>query len=505
MRLFRISDYMTFLGDEGRDVLVVKEILEGNLTLLGPRASAGDFFTGPIYYYMMAPFLKLFNYDPVGPAVMVALIGVATVFLVFVVGRKLFGTYAGLSAAALYAVAPLVLAYSRSSWNPNPVPFFALLTMYLLYIALTEKKGWKYYSIIGFLLGIALQLHYISLFLAVIVAVSLLLVHWYQAKKVQLIFLAKRYLQIFGGFLVGFSPFLAFEFRHGFPNIRTIASFIGSDSTQSGYVNYNYFYEPIADVFFRLFGRLLFNYPSPALQETYSDISLQLFGLGVLIVAVSSIIALVLQKNKPALLMLSVWLIFGVALFAFYKKPIYDYYFVFMFPLPFLLVGNLFQRIATAKKNTVSYGIILSIILFLGMFSYALYKMPFASEPNRQKDQVRSISEFALSKTDGKPFNFALLTPANSDHGYRYYFEILGNKPVTIDNTINDPDRTTVTEQLIVICEDPQCNPEGHPQFEIAGFGEAEITGEWDYSVVKVFRLVPIEKSATLDEDPLEN
>jgi len=89
-RIYKISEYMTFLGDEGRDAMVAKDILQGNFTLLGPRASAGDFFLGPIYYYMMAPFLFLSNLDPVGPAIMVALFGVATVFLVYYVGLKFF-------------------------------------------------------------------------------------------------------------------------------------------------------------------------------------------------------------------------------------------------------------------------------------------------------------------------------------------------------------------------------------------------------------------------------
>src|SRR5213080_2576723 len=80
LRLYRIADYMTFLGDEGRDVLVVYNILHGHLTLLGPTSSVGGFFTGPVYYYFMAPFLWLFNYDPVGPAVMVALFGIITVW-----------------------------------------------------------------------------------------------------------------------------------------------------------------------------------------------------------------------------------------------------------------------------------------------------------------------------------------------------------------------------------------------------------------------------------------
>ena len=47
MRLYKIQDYMTFLGDEGRDVLVVYNILHGHLTLLGPTSSVGGFFFGP--------------------------------------------------------------------------------------------------------------------------------------------------------------------------------------------------------------------------------------------------------------------------------------------------------------------------------------------------------------------------------------------------------------------------------------------------------------------------
>src|SRR3989344_2373520 len=94
LRLYKISDYMTFLGDEGRDAIVARDILQGHFTLLGPRASAGDFFLGPVYYYMIAPFLFLTRFDPVGPAIMVALFGIATVFLVYFVGKKFFGIQA---------------------------------------------------------------------------------------------------------------------------------------------------------------------------------------------------------------------------------------------------------------------------------------------------------------------------------------------------------------------------------------------------------------------------
>jgi len=163
-RLYRISEYMTFLGDEGRDVLVVKRmIVDGKLTLLGPTASVGGFFLGPVYYYLMAPFLFLYGLDPVGPAVMVGLFGVATVFLVYKTGRDFFDSQVGLVAAFFYAISPLIITYSRASWNPNLMPFFSLLIIYLLRRAVVEKK---YYllGVVGFLFGITFQLHYLAVF-----------------------------------------------------------------------------------------------------------------------------------------------------------------------------------------------------------------------------------------------------------------------------------------------------------------------------------------------------
>ena len=133
LRLYRIADYMTFLGDEGRDVLVAYNILHGHLTLLGPTSSVGGFFLGPIYYYFMAPFLLLFNYNPVGPAVMVALFGIATVWLIYKFCTDLFNPKIGLIASFFYAISPLVISYSRSSWNPNPLAVFSLSYFLCLY------------------------------------------------------------------------------------------------------------------------------------------------------------------------------------------------------------------------------------------------------------------------------------------------------------------------------------------------------------------------------------
>jgi dolichyl-phosphate-mannose--protein O-mannosyl transferase len=101
-----------------------------------------------------------------------------------------------------------------------------------LYKAIQAKKPWPYFLTSGILLGIALQLHYLALFLAVIVTLYTFFGQWYQDKKIHILALIKHYLLLLGGFLIGFSPFLAFEVRHGFPNTKTIFTFIFGDTLQ---------------------------------------------------------------------------------------------------------------------------------------------------------------------------------------------------------------------------------------------------------------------------------
>lgn len=490
-RFYRIEDFLTFLGDEGRDVLIVRGILHGNLTFLGPRASAADFFTGPIYYYMMAPFLLASNYNPVGPAIMIALFSVATVYLIYRFGRVWIGESGAIIAAALYAISPLVISYARTSWNPNPMPFFSMVIFYLLFVWI-QKPSVKKFIAIGILYGVAFQLHYIEVFVGVIIFTFVLLGNILIHKKKFIINSLKEYASIFVGFLIGISPFLAFEIKHGFPNTKTVASFILNGDPSGKEVVKSTFIQTTSDVYFRLFGRLILNFPDLSHQEILKSTNpqlLQFWTIAVIILAVLSTVGIYFIKNKLAKLLLTLWLVFGVVLFGFYHKAIYDYYFEFMFPLPFLLVGSLFTLGWNQKRILSVFTKIILVALFIGIVALNLTSSPFTMYPNRQYHQVKEISEFVMSKTGGKPYNFALLTLGNSDDAYRYIFETEGHPPTTILNPSIDPDRKSVTDQLLVVCEDMNCQPEGASLWEVAGFGRAKIVGEWPVSVLKVYKL----------------
>ncbi len=495
LRLYKISGYMTFLGDEGRDVLVVKRmIVDHKFTLLGPTASVGGFFMGPVYYYFMAPFLWLFKLDPTGPAVMVALFGIATVYLVYRVGKDFFNEKVGLIASFLYALSPITIAYSRSSWNPNIVPFFAIIVIYFLWRVIARNE-WKYLLWVGIALGIGLQLHYIFIFLIFTAIIwfcmlgrSIKHIHFYVLGVI--------------GFLLGYSLFLAFEIRHGFPNTQSIIRFV-LEGKGTGF-SYVTFFHTVTEVVFRLFGRLVLRLPEGVAWGNYPRwiitswiTSTNLF-IVISLLLVSFILYTYISRKKWTFIRLSVsrevylgcllllvWLIVPLVFFGLYQKAIYDYYFGILYPLPFLYVGIIVWVISKIKYGYIVAGIICISLIYLNWQG-----RPFLYPPNNQLAQTKRIAATAFEKAEGKPYNFALIADRNSDHAFRYFFEIWGNPPVTILPVDQDRERKTVTSQLIVMCDNLTCQPLGHPLWEIAGFGRSEIVGSWDVPFVRIYKLI---------------
>ncbi|MBI5613859.1 glycosyltransferase family 39 protein [Candidatus Gottesmanbacteria bacterium] len=489
LRLYKISEYMTFLGDEGRDVLIVKRmIVDHKFTLLGPTASVGGFFLGPIYYYFMLPFLWLWNLDPTGPAVMVALFGILTVYLVYRIGKDFFDYRTGIIASLLYSLSPIVIAYSRSSWNPNVVPFFATLLVYILFKYSQEQKN-RYVCFAGICLGIGIQLHYLFTFLFPLV---LLWVFLFRRRA-----FIKIFVSLVIGFIIGASPFLLFELRHGFANIRSIINFI-LEGKDTGFALAQYA-SILYDVFFRLFGRLVLRLPQRDIYDNFSKIQIHLWVILTFIAAFLSTVFLFLTVrsqvifrkfipmhwNKNGALLLFLWLLVPLMCFGFYRRSIYEYYFGIFFPAPFLIVSVFLSWIARFRYVWLVSFVSLVFLVYINWLG-----MPFWYPPNRQLEQVRRISWEAYQMTEGKPFNFALITGQNSDHAYRFFFEVWGNPPVTIENTVIDPERITVTDRLIVLCEIIDCKPLGHPLWEIAGFGRAEIVETKTVPFVTIHKLV---------------
>lgn len=233
VRLWRIPEYLPFLGDEGRDVRIVARFLtEFHPMLLGPRTSIGDMYLGPLYYYLISPFLALWQFSPVGPAVFVALLGITTVWLIWYVGREWFGVKAGLIGSFLFAISPVVINLSKHSWNPNIMPFFSLLAIYSVW-QIWEKKNFKWLVVLGITFAVILQSHYLGLLLLPTIGVIwLLTLRTLKGSKEggSKKFLLYSLLSIFL-FILLMSPLVIFDAKHGWHNFASMKVFFADRQT----------------------------------------------------------------------------------------------------------------------------------------------------------------------------------------------------------------------------------------------------------------------------------
>ncbi len=449
-RFWQIRDYMVFLGDEGRDMIVIRDIfVKRHIPFLGPTASVGGFYLGPIYYWMAAPFLLLSGFDPVGPSYMVAIVGVLTVLLLYKFLKETTGFWPAITASLLYATAPLIVRYSRSSWNPNPLPFFALLLAYATYLGIRRNKI-IYFSLAGASFGIAIQLHYLaSLLSLVFLSIILLNLNWKKWFMAMIFF-------VIGSF-VTFSPFLIFEAAHHFPNFRTILEFV-TRGTNIGYKNFNFLWliTSTGNTFLENISHL------------YGTIYTKIIIWSLIVLSIIGLYNSWKSKEKRIAFVIGItWFFGGLIFLRLYTGTLNDYYFGFLFPAPFFLLGLVFSQLWQNKFLRI-IPLAFTILALIWFVNHAFYK----GEPNRLINQTENIADQIIQRANGQPYNFALVTDHNSDHAYRYFLDIKGKPPIGLE--------TLVTDQLIVLCESKTCSPLGNPLWEIAAFGRGEIVGEWD-------------------------
>lgn len=481
LRLYKIDQYMTFLGDEGRDVLIVSRFVKHfDLMLVGPGTSVGNMYLGPLYYYLMAPSLLLAGFSPVGPAVQIAILGVATVAFVWWIGRQWWDKTAGLVAAALYAVAPTVIVYSRSSWNPNIMPFFALLCIYAIWRVWT-KYEFKWLIVLGVAYALVLQSHYLGLLLA-----PTLFLFWFLTfRNLRLIrnssleighFLRKSLFGflIFAGLM---SPLVIFDTRHGWRNFAAIKTFFTVREETISIKPWN----AIPKIW-------------PIFNKAVTDLVAagnKPIGFVVSLVLSVFIVWLILRQRKLAvshqpLAIVLVWLGFALFGLGLYKGAIYDHYFGFFFAAPFLFLGGLVQTLLTDNKRKITKY--LFFFCFLLLVAVNLINNPLKFPPNQQLRRAKEVAQKIAEESKGERFNLAVIAERNYEDGYQYFLEVWGKPVIEID--AQKPE--TITNQLFVVCEmiPEKCDPTHSPKAEVANFGWSKIENRWEVFGARLFKLV---------------
>lgn len=486
LRLYKIADYMTFLGDEGRDVIVVRRLLVNfDPILVGPGTSIGNMYLGPLYYYLMAPALLLANYSPLGPAVQIALLGVATIFFIWFVSREWFPpsgrlAWGALIASGLYAISPTVAIFSRSSWNPNIMPFFALLSMYSIW-RVSQNQEFKWLVVLGISYAFVLQSHYLGFLLLPVLAIFWLLSLIRLIRTIKPIrnFLVHSCLGLFL-FLFLMSPLVIFDARYGFRNFSAMGKFFSERQTTISARPWNAI--PLVWPRWERVSERLLTAQNPQvgrLVAVFVSIGFAVLVRERLKKGAKSFV------NSP-LLLLFLWVGFALSGLGLYKQEIYDHYYGFFFPAPFLVVGALSTRIIETKMNfpKVIFFVLVLFLVFLNLQNNALKHGPV-----KQLERTELIASKIASEAKGERFNLAVLAERNYEDAYQYFLEVW-NTPVSDI----DPQRyeETIGKSLFVVCELPpqKCDPTHSSKAEVANFGWSKIEDEWEVWGIKVYKLV---------------
>lgn len=206
-----INHNYLFGFDQGQFYIQAKNIIvDHKLTLIGtPVGGVGGFFQGAGWYYLLSIFFLFTGGDPYAGMVLMFCIGMSTVILGAILGKKMFGETTGILISFLLSVSTIIIPQSRFIWPPFPIALLSVLYLYFLYKTLDRKQ--KYLIFLTFTIG--LMFHFetatgMTLLISFVLFFPLLIY-----KKLVSV---KTVILSIGSFMITQFPLLFFDLRHKF-------------------------------------------------------------------------------------------------------------------------------------------------------------------------------------------------------------------------------------------------------------------------------------------------
>ena len=176
LRLYNLENLPAYAGDEGERGLEARRINDGQpYNIFG----FGWWSVPNLYFYCVSWFLRLFGDNMTGNRLFSVLSGMLIVWFAYRTGRLLWGQRVGILAAAMLAVSPLALQFSRTAGESSPTGALWAIGFYFLFMALKYRR-WSDWVLMGFAWGFSLYFYAAGkLILPVAAFVGLyLLVRW---------------------------------------------------------------------------------------------------------------------------------------------------------------------------------------------------------------------------------------------------------------------------------------------------------------------------------------
>lgn len=411
-RFYNIHDTVIFQADQGRDALIVSHIFKyGNLVAIGPTTSVGNLYLGPFYYYFMMPFLWLTYPSPFGPVYAVAALGVLTAGLFYWWGKTMIGPRAGMISGFLYAVSAMMAQFNRFSWNPNIVPFFALAMIVATYYA--WQKSPRYWVAVALCFSILLQLHYITILMALGAGVIWLIQVSMLAKAKQfgelknlVLWSALSAIVVVGSF----APVLAFDVKYNGLNSSAFVKLFTKEKILTGEKEFT-----VSEYIQKTTSTGLERLEYVAIERVFRTPTLFWFTL--LITGTILVTTWGSKDYRPAKIVVWSYLILGLLGLSTYQFLLFDHYLLFLMPAVFLAWGIVLAELSRSKLTVP-----LAVAALTWIIVANVQKMPFKGSDWSVDDMKRVAAEISPKLRTGEKYDVVLLSESGDIVAYNYRY-----------------------------------------------------------------------------------
>lgn len=399
-----------------RDMNAVYDLLVRHQPVfLGPASSLGGLSFGPVYYYLIAPFIALFRLNPLGALFAARVVDIGFLVVLYFLLRLWFPRSKVAIIAILLAATSLYdiqNAYYIS--NPNPLPLFLLFILFCLTKILQGREAWYWAVGLGIAAGVATQLHATAFLLVPLLLVTAL---WrLPTKKFRLIFFTL--LPVIATYL----PYIIYETRHGWINFFRIAE-LGTNS-------YSLAIRPtsllaIGDFFMSIFffhnGYFYLFFKNPILFYCLAGLLLIFAVWAVVLIRRSADKLMNLEMDSVGKYLLGSWAIIGLAIFLFYTRGVAQFYFLALWPVPLILLAMVLARLHQQSRKWFVVMLCFYLVVQGAQFFY-FYQMVGHPE-YRHKNLLRIFTDI---KRDAAGTSFNVINSTGNLNLVIYYLKLSG-------------------------------------------------------------------------------
>lgn len=410
------TNSFAYTYDVGRDLLALWDIVQlHKIPLIGATTGLPGIFYGPWWYYFLTPFFIVFSGNPQGIALTMSLIGILTIIIGFVFGKKLGGNFLGLTLAAIISVSPVMISLSAQIWNPNIAPLFVILILLVLNKLYKEEKKdkSKYYFFLGLLLAFNIDLEIVfGLLLSIGIILSVAVI---KRRKISI----KNIAFFILGELIIFSPRIFFELRHQFLMTKSFIGFFSGGSSSA-----------ISKT-----PELFFNRLNILLDQFNSTLALDNKFLGLLVLLIIFFCLVFFYKKASeniryfittSLITVFVFLIGTM----FFSHDIWPHYLVGL-PVFYILLFGISLYLFRQRISVFGPILIVLAVFLINLNPITLYqsltKPLWVGDASVYRNQL-AVIDYVYGQANGKSFKYVVYTPPLYDYTYKYLFMWYGPK-----------------------------------------------------------------------------